>query len=159
MNSLIQRLLRGEVPPPPVAGLVGMTLVEAADGRALFTMDTDPARHGNPMGTVHGGVLCDIADAAMGMAYAASLEEGESFTMLELKINFLRPVWAGRLIATGRIVKDGQTVGLVECDIHDDQDRLVARASSTCMTLRGARATGRWHSRSRVEARPGAAGV
>jgi uncharacterized protein (TIGR00369 family) len=95
----------------------------------------------------------------MGMAYAASLEEGESFTTLELKINFLRPVWAGRLIATGRIVKDGQTVGLVECDIHDDQDRLVARASSTCMTLRGARATGRSHSRSRVEARPGAAGV
>ncbi|MFQ5771237.1 MAG: PaaI family thioesterase, partial [bacterium] len=50
-------------------------------------------QHANPMGTLHGGVLCDIADAAMGMAYASTLEQGESFTTLELKINFLKPVW------------------------------------------------------------------
>ena len=100
-------------------------------------------RHANPMGTLHGGVLCDIADAAMGMAYAASLEDGETFTTLELKINFLRPVWTGKVIADGRLVKGGRTVGLVECTITDDQDRLVARASSTCMTLRGDAATGR----------------
>jgi uncharacterized protein (TIGR00369 family) len=158
MLDHITRFQRGELPPPPVAALIGFTLVAVEPGHAVVEMDVGP-QHANPMGTLHGGILCDIADAAMGMAYAASLEEGESFTTLELKINFLRPVWAGRLIATGRIVKDGQTVGLVECDIHDDQDRLVARASSTCMTLRGARATGRSHSRSRVEARPGAAGV
>jgi uncharacterized protein (TIGR00369 family) len=95
------------------------------------------------MGTLHGGVLCDIADAAMGIAYAASLDEGETFTTLELKINFLKPVRAGRLTATGRIVKGGRTVGLIECDVVDDEDRLVARASSTCMTLRGEQAVGR----------------
>jgi uncharacterized protein (TIGR00369 family) len=95
------------------------------------------------MGTVHGGVLCDLADAAMGMAYASSLDEGETFTTLELKINFLKPVWSGRLIATGRLVKGGRTVGLAECDVMDDKDRLVARASSTCMTLRGEAAGGR----------------
>ncbi len=100
-------------------------------------------QHANPMGTVHGGILCDLADAAMGMAYASTLDEGESFTTLELKINFLKPVWSGRLRATGRIVKGGHTVGLVECDIHDDKDRLVARASSTCLTLRGEQAEGR----------------
>jgi uncharacterized protein (TIGR00369 family) len=105
-------------------------------------MEAGP-QHANPMGTLHGGVLCDLADAAMGMAYASSLDEGETFTTLELKINFLRPVWTGRLIATGRVVKGGQTVGLVECDIHDDQERLVARASSTCMTVRGTEAAGR----------------
>ena len=143
MNSLIQRLLRGEVPPPPVAGLVGMTLVEAADGRALFTMDTDPARHGNPMGTVHGGVLCDIADAAMGVAYASTLADGESFTTLELKINFLRPVWRATLRAEGAVVQRGRTVGLAECTITDAAGRLVARASSTCLTLRGEQAEGR----------------
>lgn len=54
-------------------------------------------RHANPMGTLHGGVLCDIADAAMGMAYASTLEEGETFGTLELKINFLKPVWNARL--------------------------------------------------------------
>ena len=79
----------------------------------------------------------------MGMAYASTLEEGETFTTLELKINFLKPVLTGKLVATGRVVKGGQTVGLVECDVVDDKDRLVARATSTCMTLRGDEARGR----------------
>jgi uncharacterized protein (TIGR00369 family) len=95
------------------------------------------------MGTLHGGLLCDIADAAMGMAYAATLGEGESFTTLELKINFLKPVRTGKLRAIGRVVKAGRTVGLVECDVVDDKDSLVARASCTCLTLRGEQAEGR----------------
>ncbi len=100
-------------------------------------------RHRNPMGTLHGGVLCDVADAAMGIAYASTLGEGETFTTLELKINFLKPVRAGKLVATGRVVKGGRTVGLVGCDVVDADEHLVARASSTCMTLRGAQAEGR----------------
>ena len=79
----------------------------------------------------------------MGMAYASNLNEGESFTTLELKINFLRPVWKARLLATGRVVKQGRTVGLVECDITDERGTLVARATSTCLTLRGQQAQGR----------------
>ena len=100
-------------------------------------------RHANPMGTLHGGVLCDIADAAMGMAYASTLEEGETFTMLELKINFLKPVWNARLQAAAKVIKGGRTIGLVECDVTDDKQELVARATSTCMTLRGEKARGR----------------
>ena len=140
--DMIRRIQRGEAPPPPVATLIGFTLAEAEPGRAVVTLDAD-RRHANPMGTVHGGVLCDIADAAMGIAYAATLDEGETFTTLELKINFLKPVRTGRLVATGRVVKGGHTVGLIECDVLDDKERLVARASSTCMTLRGAQAVGR----------------
>ena len=87
--------------------------------------------------------MCDVADAAMGMAYASTLAEGETFTTLELKINFLKPVWTGKLVATGHVVKGGRTVGLVECDVIDADEQLVARASSTCMTLRGAQAVGR----------------
>ena len=64
-------------------------------------------RHSNPMGTIHGGILCDLADAAMGMAYFSTLEPGESFTTLELKINFLRPFWTGRLVARARVVSRG----------------------------------------------------
>jgi len=138
----IRMLQRGEAPPPAVAALIGFRLTEVEAGRAVVELDAD-ARHANPMGTVHGGILCDIADAAMGMAYASGLDDGESFTTLELKINFLRPVWKGRLTATGRVVKGGRSVGLVECDVHDDNGRLVARASSTCMTLRGEQAAGR----------------
>ena len=95
------------------------------------------------MGTVHGGIICDLADAAMGTAYFSTVEEGESFTTLELKINFLRPFWTGRIVAHGRVVSRGRTVGLAECDVLDTEGRLIARASSTCMTLRGDAARGR----------------
>ena len=128
--------------PPPIARLIGFTLTEMAPGRGVIEFDAGP-QHANPMGTLHGGVLCDIADAAMGMAYASTLGEGETFTTLELKINFLKPVRTGKLRAIGRVVRAGRTVGLVECDIVDEQDALVARASSTCMTLRGEQAAGR----------------
>jgi uncharacterized protein (TIGR00369 family) len=142
MLELITMIQRGELPPPPIATLIGFTIGSIEPGRVVVEMNAGP-QHANPMGTLHGGVLCDLADAAMGMAYASSLDEGETFTTLELKINFLKPVWTGRLTATGRLVKGGNTVGLVECDVHDDKDRLVARASSTCMTLRGQQAEGR----------------
>jgi uncharacterized protein (TIGR00369 family) len=142
MLDLIRLVQRGELPPPPVATLIGFAISSVEPGQAVITMEAGP-QHANPMGTLHGGVLCDLADAAMGMAYASSLDDDETFTTLELKINFLKPVWTGGLTATGRLVKGGQTIGLVECDVHDDKDRLVARASSTCMTLRGAQAAGR----------------
>jgi uncharacterized protein (TIGR00369 family) len=141
--ELIQRMMRGEIPPPPIARLVGFTIIAAEPGRVTCRMETNVERHANPMGTVHGGILCDIADAAMGMAHASLLKEGESFTTLELKINYLRPVWNATLTAIGVVIKPGSTVSLVECTIHDEQDRMVAKASSTCMTLRGDQARGR----------------
>jgi uncharacterized protein (TIGR00369 family) len=138
----IRLLLSGEISPPPIATLLGFTITSVEHGEAVIAFEAT-TRHANPMGTLHGGVLCDIADAAMGMAYASTLAEGETFTTLELKINFLKPVWTGRLLAIGRVVKDGKTVGLIECDIRDAGNTLVARASSTCMTLRGQQAEGR----------------
>jgi uncharacterized protein (TIGR00369 family) len=139
--DLMRMLQCGESPPPPVARPIGFTLTDVEPGRAVIAFDAD-GRHANPMDTLHRGVLCDVADAAMGIAYGATLDEGETFTTLELKINFLKPVRTGRLVATGRVVKGGHTVGLVECDVADDKDHLVARASSTCMILRGDQAVG-----------------
>jgi uncharacterized protein (TIGR00369 family) len=128
--------------PPPVAELLGIDLVEAGGGLCTMKLEAEE-RHSNPMGTIHGGIIGDLADAAMGMAYFSRLAEGESFTTLELKINFLRPFWTGTLLAHGRVVHGGRTVGLTECDVVDTDGRLVARASSTCMTLRGDAAAGR----------------
>lgn len=127
---------------PPISKLIGFRLITYERGRAIFEMDARP-EHANPMGTLHGGVLCDIADAAMGTAMATTLEEGESFTTLELKINFLKPVWQTTLRAEGRIVKRGRTIALTECDVTDAGNSLVARASSTCMVLRGEHAKNR----------------
>jgi len=146
MLEQIRKVASGDLPAPPIATLLGFTLRDVEVGRAVVDFEAD-ARHANPMGTLHGGVLCGIADAAMGMAYASTLGEGETFTTIELKINFLKPVWTGKLVATGRVVKGGRTVGLVECDVTDAEDVLVARATSTCMTLRGASADGRTLSR------------
>ena len=142
MLDQIEKFVRGEIPPPPVARLVGFKLTSVQPGEAIVELEAGEV-HANPMGTLHGGVLCDIADAAMGLAYAAALDDGESFTTLELKINFLKPVWKAKLRAIGRVIKQGKTVGLVECDVTDDKGNLIARASSTCLTLRGEQARGR----------------
>jgi uncharacterized protein (TIGR00369 family) len=142
MLDQLQMVIRGEVPPPPIATLIGFRITSVEPGRAVLEFEA-AERHANPMGTLHGGVLCDIADAAMGMAYASSLGEGETFTTLELKINFLRPVRTARLRAVGEVVSRGRTIGLVTCDVRDEEERLVARASSTCMMLRGEDARGR----------------
>lgn len=142
LNEMLNQLLRGELPPPPIAELIGFSLTSLEPGTATIEFQANE-RHANPMGTLHGGVLCDVADAAMGMAYASTLGEGESFTTLELKINFLKPIWRAKLQAIGRVVKKGRTVGLVECDVLDEEQQLVARATSTCMTLQNEQARGR----------------
>src|SRR6266478_4915515 len=130
-----EKVLRGELIPPPIGRLLGFVLKLIEPSHAIFEMEADE-RHHNPMGTLHGGVYCDLADAAMGYAYAATLGEGESFTTVELKINFLRAVRQGKLTAEARVVKAGSALGYVECDVTDHAGKLVARASSTCMKLR-----------------------
>jgi uncharacterized protein (TIGR00369 family) len=142
MLDRMEQMIRGEVSPPPVAQLIGFTLVAVKPGEATFEIEAS-SKHANPMGTLHGGVLCDVGDAAMGVAFASTLDDGESFTTLELKINFLRPVWKEKLRAVGKVVKRGKTVGIVECDVTNAEGILVARLSSTCMVLRDEMAEGR----------------
>src|SRR5947209_13947080 len=130
-----QKVLRGELTPPPIARLLGFVLMSIEPGHAVFAMEVDE-RHHNPMGTLHGGIYCDLADAAMGYAYAATLGQGETFTTIELKINFLRAVRKATLTAEARVVKARSTLGYVECDVKDQTGRLVARTASTCLKLR-----------------------
>jgi uncharacterized protein (TIGR00369 family) len=126
----------------PVARLIGFEAKGVADGRATVTLAAGP-QHANPMGTLHGGILCDIADAAMGMAFASTLTPEESFTTVELKINFFRPVWKASLKAEGKVVRRGRSLGYVECEISDERGQLIAKAASTCLVLRGEDAKGR----------------
>ena len=140
--DVFRAIVAGEVEPPPVAKLVGFEMTKVEVGRAVFELDAGP-QHASPLGTVHGGILCDLADAALGCAHAAQLEAGETFTTLELKMNFLKPVWEGLLRAEANVVKSGRTIGLVECRVSDAGGSLVAFATATQMTLRGDRAAGR----------------
>jgi uncharacterized protein (TIGR00369 family) len=142
MLENLQAMVAGDLPGPPVAQLLGMRLVEVEEGRAVFELDAD-SRFWNPMGTVHGGILCDLADGAMGCACVSLLADGDTFATVELKINFLKPVWSGRLTAVGEVIKAGRTITLCECRVTDESGSLVAYATSTCMTQRGEAAPGR----------------
>jgi uncharacterized protein (TIGR00369 family) len=127
---------------PPVAHLIGIDFLEGGDGKCTMRLEAGK-QHSNPMGTIHGGIICDLADAAMGVSFFTTLADGESFTTLELKINFLRPFWTGTLLAHGQVVSRGKTVGLTECRVVDDKERLIAHATSTVMALRGTAAQSR----------------
>lgn len=131
----LRRIIAGEEQAAPVADLLGMRMTEVEKGRVTFELDVGP-QHTSPPGTLHGGIVCDLADAAMGCANLTRLEPDELFTTVELKVNFLKPVWQGRLTAVGSVIRGGRTLALVECRVTDDDDALVAYATSTCMTLR-----------------------
>ena len=129
--------------PPAIAKTLGFRLIDVGPGTATMELMASTEVHANPMGTIHGGVLCDIADAAIGTAHATSLKEDESFTSIDLQINFFRPVWNGRIRAVAKPVNVGRQISRYVCDILRDDDKLVAQVSSTVMTLRGDQASGR----------------
>ena len=113
---------------------LGARITEAEPGRVVLELETGPQhRHGG--GVVQGGVITQIADAAMGMSLGTLQEDGLWNTTIELKINFLRPVIEGRLRAIGRVIEMKQTLYFSEADVVDEKGRLIARASSTCMPV------------------------
>jgi len=133
--ALLQRIVAGETEGADVAKLIGMRMVAAESGRVTFELEVGP-QHSSPPGNLHGGILCDLADGAMGCATLSLLDDGESFATVELKINFLKPVWSGKITAVGEVIKAGRTLTLCDCRITDEDGALVAYATSTCMTLR-----------------------
>ena len=113
---------------------LGATISEAEPGRVVLELVAGPQhRHGG--GVVQGGVITQIADAAMGMSLATLQQDGMWNTTIELKINFIRPAVEGRLRAVGRVIDMRQTLHFSEADVFDEAGRLIARASSTCMPV------------------------
>jgi uncharacterized protein (TIGR00369 family) len=123
----------------PIARTLGIVEEHRAHGHVTFSMDARPEHH-NPLGTVHGGVYCDLADMAMGIAMLTTLNDDEAMTTIELKINYFRPVTTGRLVADARVLHRGRTSGFIECEVRDAENRLAAKCTSTCVLLTGDRA-------------------
>jgi uncharacterized protein (TIGR00369 family) len=117
---------------PPAARLLGMRFTAGGPGLATFEMDCDE-RHHNPMGSVHGGVLADIADAALNYAVISTLAPDETFSTLELKVNFLRPVFKERLRCHARVESRGKTIVYATADIVNEDRKVVAKALSTSL--------------------------
>src|ERR1700758_1048719 len=136
----LRRILNGTVTAPdqslfnfpfPIMMTLGLRLIDVGEGAASFEMEAKTELHSNPMGTIHGGVLCDIADAAIGTAHFTTITERESFTSIDLQINFFRPVWNERLRAIAKPVHRGKTVSRYVCDITRADGKLVAQVAST----------------------------
>jgi len=127
--ALVEAWLAGERELAPIATLLGVRPVSLGNGEAVVELDASERLH-NAMGTVHGGVLCDLADVAMGVALATVVAEGESFATLQLQIGYLAAVREGTLRASARVLHRSRSAAHLECDLHDSEGKLVARASS-----------------------------
>lgn len=148
----LQRELNGTLPlnagtemryPTAISKLLGFRVTAIDKGTASLEVDADAAIHGNQQGTVHGGLLSELADAAIGTAHSTAIDATETFTSIDLRISFFRPVWKSVLTATARPVQHGRTLTHYQCEIIRDDGKLVALAAGTVMTLRGGTATGR----------------
>ena len=130
LADFVRRWHAGEVSLAPIVELLGIRPVELGEGRAVVEMDVDSRLH-NAMGILHGGVLLDLADVAIGVALATVAEEGETFSTVQSSVSYLRPVREGRLLAEARVAQRGRTIGHLECGVRDAEGRGVARVVST----------------------------
>ena len=126
----------GVLPPPPIAKLVQMDLVALEEGRVEFTCTVDESVY-NPIGVVHGGLVCTLLDTVAGCAVHTTLPAGVGYTSIEIKVNYLRAVHAGSgpLTAIGRVVKPGRRVAFAEGEVLDAGGRTVATASSSLLVF------------------------
>jgi len=127
-------MVDGKLPQPPICATLGFRLTKVADGYARF--DGVPEfRHYNPIGTVHGGFAATLLDSALGCAIFTTLAKSETWTTLELKLNFVRPISkdTGTVEAEGRIIRRRRTVATAEGTVKDRAGKLYAHASTTCM--------------------------
>lgn len=129
--------------PTAISRLLGFRIVEIGEATAVVELDADADRHGNQQGTVHGGLLCELADAAIGTAHSTLMDAGQTFTSIDLKATFLRPVWQARLRAHAWAAHRGRTISHYQCDIQREDGKIVASIASAVMTLRGDHAQGR----------------
>ena len=130
----VHAIFAGELPPPPIAVLMGFRGVEASPGRAVFEMEPGP-QHYNPIGSVHGGVALTLLDSAMGCAVHTLLEAGVRYTTLEVKTNFVRPITAetGLIRCEGVVIHRGGRVATAEGRISDNSGKLLAHGTTTCL--------------------------
>lgn len=132
--AFLEAMRDGRFPPPPMAMLLSMVLREVGPGEAVFECTPDESMF-NPIGVIHGGVVCTLADSAAGCAVHTTLDAGVGYTSIDITVNYLRPVTpdSGTLRATGRIVKPGRRIALAAAEVHDHRGRLVASATSNCL--------------------------
>jgi len=132
----LRAMIDGVLPPPPIASLMDMTLVEAAPGTATFVCEPGES-HYNPIGTVHGGLVCTLLDSVLGCAVQTTLPQGQGYTSIEIKVNYLRPVLAdsGPLTCVGTVTKPGNRVAFADGVVTDASGKVVATATGSLLVF------------------------
>ena len=132
--EFMKRIASGALPGAPIASHFAMDVVEVGPGTVTFRCRPDES-HYNPIGTVHGGLVCTLLDSALGCATHTTLPAGTGYTSIEIKVNYLRPVNvdSGPLICTGRVTKPGRRVAFAEGEVVDNQGKVVASASGSLL--------------------------
>jgi uncharacterized protein (TIGR00369 family) len=132
----LQAILAGKLPPPPIATHFGFTFVSIDPGHVVFGCTPDESAY-NPIGLVHGGLVCTLLDSVVGCAVATTLPAGVGYTSIEIKVNYLRPIHGhtGDLLAHGWVTKPGRRVAFGEGDVRDTHGKVLATASSTCLIM------------------------
>jgi uncharacterized protein (TIGR00369 family) len=134
--EIMQRVASGELPPPGIAVLLGMSVVDVGDGYATFELSPDE-RMLNPIGSVHGGIAATLLDSCMGCAVHTTLPAGVGYTTAQLNLHYLRSMQPGMgpVRATGTVIHRGRKQSTAEAKLVDDRGRLLAHGSTTCLIL------------------------
>ena len=136
--DFLRAIRDGDLPPPPIAVLMGFRLTEVEPGHAVFEC-TPGEQHYNPIGVVHGGLAMTLLDSAMGCCVQTRVPAGSGYTTLEAKTNLVRAITdkTGRLRAIGKVVHIGSRIATAEGRLEDASGKLYAHASTTCIVLNG----------------------
>ncbi len=131
--ELLQRLIDGHYPAPPIGERLNFGLTEVSEGRAVFR-GLPGERHLNPLGAVHGGWTGTIMDSALACAVQTLLAKGEAYTTVEFKVNLTRPITSrtGEVVCEGRVVSKGRTIAVSEATLKDKDGKLLAFGTETC---------------------------
>jgi uncharacterized protein (TIGR00369 family) len=132
----LEAIRRGELPPPPMAAHFNFTIIEVSVGQVTFTCEPDESAY-NPIGLIHGGLVCTLIDSVLGCAVQSTLPAGVGYTSIELKVSYLRPVRSdtGPLRAHGRVAKPGRRVAFADADVRDAEGTLLATGTGTCLVM------------------------
>lgn len=145
----LNNLIKGELTPDmhthmqyptPISETLGINIKEIGLGTATVQINTTREKHSNQQGTIHGGLICELADAAIGTAHSTFIPEGESFTTVDLKINFYRPTFNNILTAKASVLQNGKNLSHYICEIFRSDGKKVAMVTSTLMNLKGEKA-------------------
>ncbi len=134
--QIMQAMLAGELPYPPIARTLDFMLVEVSAGHAVF-QGTPQFAHYNPLGSVHGGWFATLLDSALGCAVQTMMPVGRNYTTAELGLNLVRAITTGvpRVRAEAQVIHCGRQLATAQARLVGPDGSLYAHGSTTCLVF------------------------